>query len=78
MIAQVCNLKPGKFVHTLGDAHLYSNHLDQAKLQISRKPFDLPTIKVNSEVNKLEEFTYEDFEILNYVSHPGISAPISV
>ena len=78
MIAQVCNLKPGKFVHTLGDAHLYLNHLDQARLQISRKPFDLPTIKINSEVNKLEDFTYEDFEILNYESHPGISAPISV
>ena len=78
MIAQVCNLKPGKFVHTLGDAHLYLNHLDQAKLQISRKPFNLPTIKINSEVNKLEDFTYEDFEILNYESHPGISAPISV
>ena len=78
MIAQVCNLKPGKFVHTLGDAHLYLNHLDQAKLQISRKPFNLPTIKINSEISKLEDFTYEDFEILNYESHPGISAPISV
>ena len=78
MIAQVCNLKPGKFVHTLGDAHLYLNHLDQARLQISRKPFNLPTIKISSEVNKLEDFTYEDFEILNYESHPGISAPISV
>ena len=53
MIAQVCNLKPGKFVHTLGDAHLYLNHLDQAKLQISRKPFNLPTIKINSEISKL-------------------------
>jgi thymidylate synthase len=52
--------------------------LDQAKLQISRKPFNLPTIKINSEINKLEDFTYEDFEILNYESHPGISAPISV
>ncbi|MAH76613.1 MAG: thymidylate synthase, partial [Gammaproteobacteria bacterium] len=78
MIAQVCKLKPGKFVHTLGDAHLYLNHLDQAKLQISRKPFNLPTIKINSEISKLEDFTYGDFEILNYESHPGISAPISV
>ncbi|MFL2736575.1 MAG: thymidylate synthase, partial [Gammaproteobacteria bacterium] len=67
-----------KFVHTLGDAHLYLNHLDQAKLQISRKPFNLPTIKINSEISKLEDFTYGDFEILNYESHPGISAPISV
>ena len=78
MIANVCNLEVGDFVHTLGDAHLYLNHLDQARLQISRKPFDLPTIKINSEIDKLEDFSYEDFEILNYESHPGISAPISV
>ena len=57
---------------------MYLNHLDQARLQISRKPFNLPTIKINSEVNKLEDFIYEDFEILDYKSHPGISAPISV
>ena len=57
---------------------MYLNHLDQAKLQISRKPFNLPTIKINSEINKLEDFTYEHFKILNYESHPGISAPISV
>ena len=57
---------------------MYLNHLDQAKLQITRKPYDLPTIKINSEIKKLEDFTYEDFEILNYESHPGISAPISV
>ena len=78
MIAQVCNLKPGKFVHTLGDAHLYLNHLDQAKLQLSRKPLKLPNIKINSSIKNLEDFRYEDFEIVDYESHPAISAPISV
>ena len=78
MIAQVCNLKPGKFVHTLGDAHLYLNHLDQAKLQLSRKPLKLPNIKINSSIKRLEDFRYEDFEIVDYESHPAISAPISV
>ena len=78
MIAQVCGLKPGKFVHTLGDAHLYLNHLEQAKLQITRDPLKLPSIKINSSINNLEDFVYEDFEILNYESHPAISAPISV
>lgn len=78
MIAQVCGLKPGKFVHTLGDAHLYLNHLEQAKLQITRKPLKLPSIKINSSINNLEDFVYEDFKILNYESHPAISAPISV
>ena len=78
MIAQVCDLKPGKFVHTLGDAHLYLNHLEQAKLQLSRKPFKLPSIKIDSSVKNLEDFKYSDFEILDYESHPAISAPISV
>ncbi len=78
MISQVCGLKPGKFVHTLGDAHLYLNHLEQAKLQITREPLKLPSIKINSSINNLEDFVYEDFEILNYESHPAISAPISV
>jgi thymidylate synthase len=78
MIAQVCNLNPGKFVHTLGDAHLYLNHLDQAKLQLSRKPLKLPNIKINSSIRSLEDFRYEDFEIVDYESHPAISAPISV
>ena len=78
MIAQVCGFKPGKFVHTLGDAHLYLNHLEQAKLQITREPLKLPSIKINSSINNLEDFVYEDFKILNYESHPAISAPISV
>ena len=78
MIAQVCNLKVGKFVHTLGDAHLYLNHLDQAKLQLSRKTMNLPQLKLNQEVCSIFDFKYEDIEILNYESHPGISAPIAV
>ena len=78
MVAQVCNLKPGSFVHTLGDAHLYLNHLDQAKLQLTRKPYNLPGITLNKSVKNLEDFVYDDFEIKNYKSHPAISAPISV
>ena len=78
MIAQVCELKPGRFVHTLGDSHLYLNHLEQDILQITRNPFDLPSIKLNSAVKNLEDVKYEDFEIVNYESHPAISAPISV
>ena len=78
MIAQVCDLVPDKFVHTLGDAHLYLNHLEQANLQITRKPLKLPFIKINPSVKNLEDFKYEDFEIIDYESHPAISAPISV
>ena len=78
MIAQVCNLKVGEFVHTLGDAHLYTNHLDQAKLQLSRDIKNLPVLKINPEIKNLFDFKFEDFEILNYESHPSISAPIAV
>jgi len=78
MIAQVCNLKVGVFVHTLGDAHLYTNHLDQAKLQLSRDIKNLPVLKINPEIKNLFGFKFEDFEILNYESHPSISAPIAV
>jgi thymidylate synthase len=78
MIAQVCNLKVGEFVHTLGDAHLYTNHLDQAKLQLSRNTKNLPVLKINPEIKNLFDFKFEDFEILNYESHPSISAPIAV
>ena len=67
-----------KFVHTLGDAHLYLNHLEQANLQITREPLKLPFIKINPSVKNLEDFKYEDFEIIDYESHPAISAPISV
>lgn len=78
MIAQVCDLEPGDFVHTFGDAHLYSNHFEQAKLQLSRDLKELPTMKVNPNVKDLFEFKYEDFELINYQPHPGIKAPIAV
>jgi thymidylate synthase len=78
MIAQVCNLKAGKFVHTLGDAHLYVNHLEQAKLQLSREIMGLPELKLSSNVENIFDFKYEDIEIVNYESHPAISAPIAV
>ena len=78
MIAQVCNLKAGKFVHTLGDAHLYINHLEQAKLQLSREIMVLPELKLSSNVDNIFDFKFEDIEIVNYESHPGISAPIAV
>ena len=78
MVAHVCNLKAGKFVHTFGDAHLYLNHLDQAKLQLSRDTKMLPKLKLNSEVKNIFDFKFEDIEIINYESHPSISAPIAV
>ena len=78
MMAQVCGLKPGVFVHTLGDAHLYNNHLDQARLQITREPLPLPTLKLNPSITDIDEFTYEDIEVIGYEHHPHIKAPISV
>src|SRR5215203_1149606 len=72
MIAQVCDLEPGEFVHTFGDVHLYNNHFEQANLQLSRTPFSLPTMKINPEVKDIFNFKFEDFELLNYQSHPGI------
>ena len=78
MVAHVCNLKTGKFVHTFGDAHLYLNHLDQAKLQLSRDTKMLPQLKLNPEVKNIFDFKFEDIEITNYESHPSISAPIAV
>lgn len=78
MIAQVCNLKPGDFVHTFGDAHLYSNHMEQVATQLAREPFALPTMKINPEINNIFDFTYEDFELVNYECHPGIRAPIAI
>jgi len=78
MVAQVCNLKPGDFVHTLGDAHLYSNHIDQAKLQLSREIRPLPTMKINPDVTDLFDFKFEDFELLNYDPHPHIKAAVAV
>ena len=78
MVAQVCRLEPGEFIHTLGDAHLYLNHLDQARLQLSRQPHPLPQMVINPQVSSIFAFRYEDFGLENYVSHPGIKAPIAV
>ena len=78
MIAHVCNLKAGKFVHTFGDAHLYLNHLDQAKLQLSREVISLPKLHLNPDIKNVFDFKFEDIEIKNYKSHPAISAPIAV
>jgi len=78
MIAQVVGLKLGDFVHTLGDAHLYLNHLEQAREQLSRTPYPLPTMQINPTVNSIFDFQYEDFNVINYQCHPRISAPIAV
>ncbi len=78
MIAQVTGLKPGDFVHTFGDAHLYSNHMEQVEEQLSRSTFALPTLAINPRVNNLFDFVYEDFELQNYQSHGPISAPVAV
>ncbi len=78
MVAQVCGLKPGEFIHTLGDAHLYNNHLEQTKLQLSREPRPLPTVKLNPDVKDIFEFKFEDFTLENYDPHPHIKAPVAV
>lgn len=78
MIAQVTGLKPGEFIHTFGDAHLYSNHVEQAKEQLSRKPYPLPKMHINEAVTNIFDFKYEDFELVGYESHPHIKAPVAV
>ena len=78
MIAQVTGLKPGEFIHTLGDAHLYLNHLEQAEQQLARTPYPLPQMKLNPAVTSIFDFKYEDFELVNYQFHPHIKAPIAV
>ncbi|MFA6901639.1 MAG: thymidylate synthase [Gallionellaceae bacterium] len=78
MIAQVCNLKPGDFVHTLGDAHLYLNHLEQTRLQLSREPKPLPVMKINPTVHDIFNFKFEDFTLENYDPHPAIKAPVAI
>lgn len=78
MMAQVCGLKPGKFVHTLGDAHIYLNHIDQIKLQLTRKPYALPTMKINPDVKDIFSFQYEDFDLENYQCWPHIKGEVAV
>jgi thymidylate synthase len=78
MMAQVCGLQPGEFVHTLGDAHLYSNHIEQAQLQLTRDFRTLPSMRMNPEITNLFDFKYEDFELLNYDPHPHIKAAVAI
>ncbi|MCW9023261.1 MAG: thymidylate synthase [Gammaproteobacteria bacterium] len=78
MIAQVTGLKVGDFVHTLGDAHLYSNHMEQVEEQLSRTPYSLPTMNINPDVNSIFDFCFDDFELMNYEFHPHIKAPVAV
>jgi thymidylate synthase len=78
MMAQVCGLQPGEFIHTFGDVHIYNNHLEQVRLQLSRQPFPLPRMKVNENVKDIFAFRYEDFQLENYQFHPAIKAPVAV
>jgi thymidylate synthase len=78
MMAQVCGLKPGTFVHTFGDLHLYSNHLEQARLQLTREPKKLPQMRLNPKIRNIHDFQFEDFELVGYDPHPSIKAPIAV
>jgi thymidylate synthase len=78
MVAQVCDLQPGEFVHTFGDLHLYLDHLDQARLQLTRQPYPLPRMRLNPAVKTIFDFQYEDFELQNYIAHPHIKAEVSV
>ena len=78
MVAQATGLQPGDFIHTLGDAHIYVNHLEQAKLQLSRTPYPLPQMRINPNVKSIFDFKYEDFELVNYVSHPHIKGQVAV
>jgi thymidylate synthase len=78
MVAQVCGLQPGTFVHTFGDLHLYSNHMEQAKLQLAREPKPLPRMRLNPAATNIHDFKFEDFELIGYDPHPAIKAPIAV
>mgnify|MGYP001410444091 FL=1 len=78
MVAQVCSLKPGDFVHTFGDLHIYLNHIEQVETQLSREPRELPTMWINPKITEIDDFTFEDFKLNGYDPHPAIPAPISV
>jgi thymidylate synthase len=78
MIAQVCDMLPGDFIHTFGDVHLYTNHYEQAKLQLTRDPFPLPVMKINPGIKNIFDFSFSDFTLENYQSHPAIKAPVAV
>lgn len=78
MVAQVCGLKAGEFVHTLGNTHIYSNHFDQVNLQLSREPYPLPTMEINPDIKKIEDFRIEDFRLTNYRCHPAIKGDVAV
>jgi thymidylate synthase len=78
MLAQVCGLQPGEFIHTFGDVHIYNNHLEQVRLQLSRQPFPLPRMRLNENVKDILAFRYEDFQLENYQFHPAIKAPVAV
>ena len=78
MVAQVCDLQPYEFVHTLGDVHIYKDHIEQIKLQLTREPRKLPTLKINPNIKNIEDFCYEDFEICDYDPHPAIKGKVSV
>ncbi|HIJ23943.1 MAG: thymidylate synthase [Gammaproteobacteria bacterium] len=78
MVAQVCGLEPGDFVHTLGDAHLYSNHMEQTELQLDREPYPLPKMKINPEVSSIFDFKFDDFELIDYQAHPHIKGAVAI
>lgn len=78
MMAQVCGLAPGEFIHTIGDAHIYNNHMEQVKMQLEREPMPLPTVELNPDVKSIDGFVFEDIKLINYVSHPAIKAKVSV
>lgn len=78
MIAQVCDLEVGEFIHTFGDLHIYKNHIEQVDLQLTREPKELPQIKLNPEIKNIEDFTYEDIELIGYDPHPLIKGTVSV
>ena len=78
MVAQVCGYQVGEFIHTFGDAHIYNNHIEQLELQLSRTPRPLPTMKINPEVKSIFDFTFDDFELLNYHPHPHIKGVVAI